>query len=292
VTSEVEPKVVPFLSWSSLITNLATSNQTRLISKVLLVTQPRAGTSHNEILALQVAAHQKGWDVLPAPPGWRLDDDLIKSGVKGVPYGSQTFCEVIAMQMNWTLKANSFDWLARVPKDFLKRKVEFMTLGEAKKIQETKFIKPADDKVFPAKVYAPGTLIVSEVISDDTPTLVSDVVEFDLEYRCFVHTGGIVTTWSNYICYDHIAEPDYWDMVPIRYSENKLDRMLPWEFVQELCRSHIVTAPSVVDVGRIKGKGWAIIETNQAWASGIYGCDPDGVLDVLEDSCETHTPQS
>ena len=44
-------------------------------------------------------------------------------------------------------------------------------------------------------------------------------------------------------------------------------------------------APSVIDVGRIKGKGLAIIETNQAWASGIYGCDPGGVLKVLEASC-------
>jgi hypothetical protein len=66
---------------------------------MLLITQPRAGTSHNEILALQVAARQRGWDVLSADTGWRLDAMMTKSGVKGVPYGSQTFCEVIAQHL-------------------------------------------------------------------------------------------------------------------------------------------------------------------------------------------------
>lgn len=251
---------------------------------MLLITQPRVGTSHNEILALQIAAKEKGWDVFSAPTSWRLDEDLIKSGVKGVPYGSQTFCEVISQQMGWTLKANPFDWLARVPEKFLKRKVDFMTLGEAKRLTEIKFIKPADDKCFLAGIYPPGTLVVNVAVPDDTPTLVSEIVEFDSEYRCFVN-HGLVYAWSNYICYEHIADPNYWDMVPITYSDDEINRMLPTEVVQLLCRQWIVTEPSVVDVGRIKGKGWAIIETNQAWASGIYGCDPSGVLDVLEASC-------
>lgn len=44
--------------------------------------------------------------------------------------------------------------------------------------------------------------------------------------------------------------------------------------------------PSVIDVGRIPGKGWAIIETNQAWASGLYGCDPLEALKAIEGSVE------
>jgi ATP-grasp domain, R2K clade family 2 len=252
---------------------------------MLLITQPRAGHSHNEILALQVAARDKGWDVFSAPMGWRLTEEMIASGVKGVPYGSQTFCEVIAQQMGWTLMANQFDWLAKLPPEYLKRKVEFMTLGEAKKIQETKFIKPADDKVFKAGVYTPGTLILSDVIPDDTPTLVSEVVEFDLEYRCFCSPHRVLT-WSNYVFHDNIADPKYWNVI------DTSDVSLPDDFVNELLSNlsyddnAVETFPSVIDVGRIKGKGLAIIETNQAWASGIYGCDPSDVLKVLEASCD------
>ena len=252
---------------------------------MILITQQRVGKAHHEILAMQIAARELGWEVLTAPSGRRLDDELTKQGLKGVPYGSQTFCEVIAQQMNWSLKQNSFDWLAKVHPYFLKRKVEFMTLAEAKKIQETKFIKPADDKVFDAKVYSPGTLITHESIPDDTPTLVSDVVEFDLEYRTFTD-GERVKTWSNYICYEHQVDPRFWNMVPMDEAD------FPFEFVNGyLFDSSVhdwgqVTVPSVIDVGRIKGKGWAILETNQAWASGLYGCDPLQALRVMEKSCE------
>jgi hypothetical protein len=42
--------------------------------------------------------------------------------------------------------------VAKVPVQFTKRKIEFITLGDAKKITERKFIKPADDKCFDASV--------------------------------------------------------------------------------------------------------------------------------------------
>lgn len=245
---------------------------------MILITQPRVGTSHNEILALQIAAKELGWDVLSAPSGWRLDEELTKAGYKGVPYGSQTFCEVIAQQMNWTLKQNPFDWLAKLPKEYLKRKVEFMTLGEAKLITERKFIKPADDKCFEARVYEPGTFKPHETIQDDYPVLVSEPVEFTLEYRTFA-TGNQVRTWSNYIYHGYIADPKLWDAVPA-YEE------LPSEFVQDMLYwEDASTEPAVIDVGYIPGKGWAIIETNQAWASGLYGCDPLRALQVMEQSC-------
>ena len=247
---------------------------------MLLITQPRAGTSHHEILALQIAARERGWDILPAPDGWRLDDDLINTGVVGVPYGSQIFCEVIAQQMNWKLKQNSFDWLANLPHRFLKRRVDFMTLGEAKKITERKFIKPADDKCFDAKVYEVGSFRPPEVIPNDYPVLVSEPVQFDIEYRTFVD-GFAVKTWSNYLFHGDVNDPRFRHMVD-------KDQPYPDHFVFELMtNSHVPYAPCVIDVGIIHGKGMAVIETNPVWASGIYGCDPDGVLDVLEKSCET-----
>jgi hypothetical protein len=249
---------------------------------MILITQPRVGTSYNETLALHFAARELGWEVLPAPGGWRLDDDLIKSGAKGIPYGSQTFCEVIAQQMNWTLKANPFDWLARIPRVYARRHIDFMTLGQAKKITERKFIKPADDKCFDAKVYEPGEFKPHEIIADDYPVLVSDPVTFDLEYRFFVD-GKRGRTWSNYICYDQIANPKFWDMVP--YSEEAIDDFVD-NLLYDLPLDGVETLPSVIDIGRIPGKGWAVIETNQAWASGLYGCDPMAALKVMAQAVE------
>ena len=55
-----------------------------------------------------------------------------------------------------------------------------------------------------------------------------------------------------------------------------------------LSAAHMTGNPStysVVDIGLIKDNGWAVIESNQAWASGIYGCDPYGVLTVIQNTC-------
>ena len=34
----------------------------------------------------------------------------------------------------------------------------------------------------------------------------------------------------------------------------------------------------MLDVGRTPDGGYALIEANSPWSSGIYGCDPDAVL--------------
>jgi hypothetical protein len=38
---------------------------------------------------------------------------------------------------------------------------------------------------------------------------------------------------------------------------------------------------AVLDVGVISGRGWAVIEQKAAWGSGLHGCDPVQVLEVL-----------
>jgi ATP-grasp domain, R2K clade family 2 len=42
-----------------------------------------------------------------------------------------------------------------------------------------------------------------------------------------------------------------------------------------------IPAATVIDVGIIRGRGWAVVEQNAAWGSGLYGCDPLKVLEVL-----------
>jgi ATP-grasp domain, R2K clade family 2 len=245
---------------------------------MILITQSPTGSNHHEVEALQAAATKKKWDVFVAPTSWRLPEELTSQKLQGVPYGTQTFCEVIADQMGWCLKQNPFDWLSKVPERFLHRDVEFMPLQQAKQLTETKFIKPADDKCFTAQVYPPGTLIASSV-PDDTPTLVSDVVQFDLECRFFVK-NGLAFDWSNYLFFGEVNNPHYWKMSDCRY-------MHPYYFMEYLLWAvKDFTVSSVIDIGIIRDQDWAVVETNPVWASGIYGCDPTLVLEVLETSVE------
>jgi hypothetical protein len=49
----------------------------------------------------------------------------------------------------------------------------------------------------------------------------------------------------------------------------------------------------VIDIGLIqngRGQGWAVIEANQVWGAGIYGCDPAAILPLLRRTCRpTHS---
>src|SRR5262249_17807356 len=58
-------------------------------------------------------------------------------------------------------------------------------------------------------------------------------------------------------------------------------------FAQGVLSDGSVTLPPavVMDVGVIEGRGWAVIEANAAWGSGIYGCDPAAVLGVVRRAC-------
>lgn len=55
------------------------------------------------------------------------------------------------------------------------------------------------------------------------------------------------------------------------------------EFAERLLSDHSIEFLRAValDIGRISGRGWAVVELNAAWGSGIYGCDPAEVLEVL-----------
>lgn len=236
----------------------------------LLISQPRVGISYNEILALHFAARELGWEVLPAPTSWRLDHSV--KG-KGIPYGSQLFCEVIAQQMNWTLHLNPFDWLAKLPIEYTKRQVDFMTLKQARKIFVPKFVKPADDKCFTAKIYQPEQVDVPEVVPEETPCLVSEIVRFEAEYRCFVRNNKVVTS-SCYIYEGEVAEPKNW------YKYN-LTKQHPEDFVNKMLET-VDTVDTVIDVGVLSTGSLAIIESNPVWASGLYGCDPLECLKTME----------
>ena len=59
------------------------------------------------------------------------------------------------------------------------------------------------------------------------------------------------------------------------------------DFYTDLLGTSEVKLPPgvVVDIGKIKGHGWAVVEANPAWSSGIYGCDPSLVLPVVASAC-------
>ncbi|HEY0093687.1 MAG TPA: ATP-grasp domain-containing protein, partial [Archangium sp.] len=93
------------------------------------------------------------------------------------------------------------------------------------------------------------------------------------EYRCFVLEGQVVT-----------ASPYAWMGEREEHSHAAFELEAARAFATEvLARAGESFPPAVVlDVGRIEGRGWAVVELNPAWSSGLYACDPASVLRVLQ----------
>jgi hypothetical protein len=105
----------------------------------------------------------------------------------------------------------------------------------------------------------------------------SEPVCWDTEFRCFVLEGQVVTL-SIYSRKGELAEREDGSW-PASEAELNAAR----DFCGSVLHDNRVKFPpaGVLDVGVIEGRGWAVVEANACWGSGIYGCDPHSVLETL-----------
>jgi hypothetical protein len=189
-------------------------------------------------------------------------------------YLEALFAPVIAERLGVELVEPPEDWLVALPEEARLRRVVLTTLGEARRLDGPIFVKPPNDKSFRARVYAGGSALPAEY-DDAVTVLVAEPVQWRAEYRCF-YANGAVRAASPYLLEgEHASARDY------QAPPGELE--IATRFVERLLRDPRVAAPPaiVIDVGIIADRGWAVVEANGAWGSGIYGCDPDGVLDVV-----------
>lgn len=241
-----------------------------------LLLSPRYTT---DSIALAKAAATLGWSVQRllnwhVPEGLPSDDFAL--------YAEPFLASAIAEQLSLHLLEPPFDWLAMLPAGYTKRRVSCTTLGEARLLIGAAFIKPADDKCFPARVCSSGAeLRDMEHLPTETPVLVSEPVEWEVEYRGFIRQRELQTL-SPYFRDGELAQTEDGDW-PAAEEEVTKAR----DFYTDLLQDDGVRLPpgAVVDIGRIKGRGWSVVEANPAWSSGIYGCDPALVVPVVADAC-------
>ncbi len=260
-------------------------------------------------LAYADAARRRGMRV-ETVHGWRLPEHL--AGHPGAHlYAGPLFADAVGAELGNGLLEPDPDWLARLPRALTRRGVVFTTLARARELDRPAFVKPPDVKSFPARVYPSGAALPGpEVLDGDTPVLVSDVVEFQAEFRCFV-AGGEVRAVSRYAVGGELdvgpagADPRSADAAAFAGlacmagpatarragigasglgSANGQGTAGGGERFVDVGRSGLPSAV-VVDVGLITDPGsgrpeWAVIEANAAWASGHYAADADAALDV------------
>ncbi len=234
----------------------------------VLLFAPR-GTETDRRLA--VAAYRRG---LPVERALRwVPPDGARPGCAHV-YAGPLFADAVSRALALGLLEIPDDWMARLPRELTSRRIEATTLGVARRRRGPAFVKPPADKTFPARVYRDGDDLPGPDAADaDTPVLVCEVVRFTVEFRLFV-LDGEVRAASRYAVDGDVAVAPPAACPEFREAE---------AFARDVCAATRDTLPnaSVVDIGRVDGRGWAIVEANAAWASGGYACDDDGVLDVV-----------
>jgi len=225
------------------------------------------------------AAVAAGWSTLRLP-AWHVPSDIETRDLAF--YGEPLLAAHVAEVLRLKLIEPRLDWLVTLPQDYVRRKVYASTLGQARQLSHRAFIKPADDKAFRAAVYESGRhLDASHLYHESLMVLISEPVEFRLEYRFFVLDRG-AETYSLYARNGELVEfAEGYEPDNDPYGQHAL------AFAKSVLSDESVYFPPAVvfDIGLLADGEWAVIECNPCWGSGIYGCDPTCILSVLKRAC-------
>lgn len=243
-------------------------------TKPLLILPPRHGPDPQALWRAAIAA---GWEIQRLS-NWR--EEVLSGEHPIVIYGEPLFAQAVADRLGLVLVYPPDDFLPSIGGRFTHRKVILTTLRGARRITERSFIKPANDKTFAARVYASGVEL-PEGADEDTPVLVSEVVEWRIEFRCFIREGVLATS-SPYVRGEGLAQDEEG-----QWTASEGEHSGAQQFVEHFLQTVDVNLPPafVLDVGLIPGRGWAVVEANTAWGAGVCGANPSAVLDTLRLTC-------
>jgi hypothetical protein len=216
------------------------------------------------------AAIQHGWAV-ERIHGWRIPEHLLNVQ-EPVLYLEALMAPALAEAFGLALLEPPDDWLVHLPEEYRRRAVQLTTLREARQHLPA-FVKPPNDKSFPARVYNIDSL--PSEYPEDTPVLVAEVVTWEKEFRCFVLDRAIRA------CSVYLRNGELQREHDFASTAAEVDEL--HQFVDRVLNDPRVTVPraTVIDAGVIQNRGWAVVELNSAWGAGLYGCDPVEVLEVL-----------
>lgn len=218
------------------------------------------------------AAVKQGWKV-ERLTGWNVPPEIVQDDSPKVLHVEGLFAFQVAKTLNVPIQEPPDDWLVNLPYRFRKRNI-FLTHYGAARALDGKFVKPPNDKSFQAKIYRQFEL--SEEYDFGAPVLVAEPIKWQVEFRAFVLNKKILTM-SPYLRGGVIDEN--------RFQAEDQEVYGARYFLSELLQNVEVPEAIVIDVGLVEHRGWAAVELNAPWGSGLYQCDPHEALKVISRSC-------
>jgi hypothetical protein len=171
------------------------------------------------------------------------------------PYGNDAFCLVLAQKLGLEPISPPDHLLGHLDASLLGRAIELVQLADVERLAYPRFVKSAVPKLFAARVHADVDALREETrgLAAETLLIASEIVEFEAEVRCFVLAGEVLTLAA------------YEGEVPA------LDEAR--ELAARIATNPLVPRTCVLDVGRMRGRGWGLIEANASWGAGLNGCE-------------------
>ena len=208
---------------------------------------------------------------------WRIPSHLQVHDRDIIIYAEPLFAEAVTSQLDLALLEPPPEWLPSLPQEYLLRKIEILSLSNAREHCDNLFVKPAEGKVFEPRVYQTGSELPTLEQIGDIKVIASTPVQFELEVRCFV-ANGVITTSSPYWRNGNLAQTAEGDWPFIENEETEAHH-----FANDVLQSLKEDVPTafVLDVGRTSEKQWIIVEGNPCWGAGLYGCNPKEVLNTI-----------
>lgn len=253
---------------------------------ILLVEKIRTDWEQKAIIA---AAEKLGWevrsvfieDVPKALAG--LDPSQVRS------WGYIQFCDKVQHSLcRYYVDVRSqdtYDLTRHIPEKWLKRKVSRTTYKSLKEATYPLFIKPIPDKQFEAKVYNSFEEVNTMPVWAKPTGFVytSEPVEFLIEIRAFIRNQRLQTD-SPYMMNGKPIEikKDSHTLAYPAYRKYPKEMVSFFGNIEDFLDEVDLPVSCVVDFGYIKDKGWAVIELNNSYTSGIYDCNPEKVLRCVE----------
>lgn len=238
------------------------------LMKPLLLLHIRADVNTNDIWRAAISA---GWSTERVDMSGRVQ---IPEGTPKVRYyGNTLHLEMINHHVPVTCYPLDLTVLATTK--LTKRRVTLMRADELTESADRRFIKPAVQKWFAARVYEPGETPCRKLGSSILPSdliYVQDPVDMINEVRCFCLDSKVLT--ASYYRISHDYCPVGIDGVD---RPKAIDAM-----VAELAPHY--PRGVVLDFAYTSDHQWCFLEPNECWAAGIYGCDPVRCLEVIDAS--------
>jgi len=225
---------------------------------------------------LKKAAELRGWKVVEIQGSPSTFTDGFKAIKDPVIYAAPGLAERMAAALNVDLITVQETWLSNLPFQFTRRDIQLSvsTKHTYESLTYPKFIKPCTYKKFPAKVYNDDRQ--AKAACRDAlyygPIYIQEPVEWEVEYRCFISNNKLQT-----------LAPYKRNMKTDKYTiyQEEVDNC--YYIVQQMAEENCLPVTGTLDIGFIKNRGWAVVELNGAYGSGIYKLtNVNKVLDVLQ----------